>query len=214
MLLRPAQMNGETKMGITSGELNLVSSFLILGGPLITYRLMGTNESRMDERAFSRELAARREARQEDSERRHFEYQRRVLEDLQNEVRELARTTMQVIQFNEMSMKTLGRYERLPEEINTAVFESRIRFAPLFQRVTDDNLRNQLDDLGHQTAKMSIHTHHIDGIDKDTELGILDNQLSLLADLLSKVNDILGKQLRANLKHQWNIESAVESSGA
>lgn len=194
-------------MKITSTELSAVSYLLIFFGPLIAYQLAGRNESKRDQRAYDRERSARIESRHEDSERRLYEYQRQLLEALQDAVSELLLSTGAISAFQRKSLTDHGQYLEIPEELDKRAANSRIRFTPLKERVTDDGLREELDEVSHLLIRLSIFHVGKKDYDVEAEGEMLTKEVMDVLKRVTKVNEGIGVLLRENLKHQWMVES-------
>lgn len=191
---------------ITSSEIALLANLFIFSGPLLGYWIAGQNESRRDQRAFDHESVTRRESRHEDSERRLYEYQRELLERMQDSWTELVISSVAISTFQIQSLLSHGQYMDTPEELEKRVVSSRIQFNPLMERVTDDELRAELQEVSMLLTRTTIAYLGNKVVDAKAETESLRKDSLASLERVTKINEKIGVLLRDNLKHQWMTE--------
>lgn len=168
-----------------------------LGG----YWLAGRNDEARDERAARREERARLVGREErlDDERQAF--QRGVLLELQDRLLALTRTTTEVILQDRRTLKEQGQMYLLPEDLSQRNYEAGVALLQLRERVLNVDLRHELKALQEFATEIELLSIQLRDTDADQAIARLDAASAELAVRHTRVNEILGRELRAVLGH-------------
>jgi hypothetical protein len=161
------------------------------------YRLAGLSDEGRDERIAKREERARLIAREDRLEDERRVFQRAVLLDLQDRVLAVTRTATEAILQDRRRLKQSGQMPVLPEDLRRMSYSADIALLPIRERVLSDELRPELKGLQELATAIVL----FQPVDMDSEKAIaqLDGASAELARRHTRVNEILGRELRAVL---------------
>ncbi|TFB99724.1 MULTISPECIES: hypothetical protein [Cryobacterium] len=166
------------------------------------YFLGGLNERKRDERAMAREEAARQGKRAEDLERERHEFQLANLLKLQESLRKVTRSAVLSVIADQRSVAATGTFTFAPSEIDVGAFENTIRFIRLVERVTNDELRQTLNEFGSHLGTLSLPPMNWADLTKEASERILNARFSGLAPRSKHIAELLGLHLREELNRR------------
>lgn len=161
------------------------------------YRLAGLGDEGRDERAAEREERARLSAREDRLEDERRVFQRDVLLDLQDRLIAVTRTATEVLVQDRRTLTQSGQMHELPEDLRRGSYTADIALLRIRERVLSDELRQELRAL--QELTTGIVLSHLGDADPDQAIARLDAASAELARRHTRVNEILGRELRAVL---------------
>lgn len=190
-------------MGITNGELALITPVLVLGSSISGYFFAGVNEAKRDERAREREVGARKELEEATRARSWHEFQLTSMLELQDAIVELARATGRILLSDEKTLEIQGKYYQIPVELNEHADVARRNLIRLLHRITNEDLRAELENFNNRTANMVMSGRTSEEIDVQSHLQSIISFEAELANMFGVVNGELGLHLRALL--EWKL---------
>jgi hypothetical protein len=166
------------------------------GFGLAGYVFAARNDERRDERAAEREEVARKDARSErlDDERQAF--QREVLLELQDCLREVTRATAQVLTHDRATLKEHDQLYMVGDDLNKQSHEAGISLTRLRERVLSDDLRAELAALHRFETELELMALRLRKLAPAEAIREIDRAFSELATRHERVNDLLGQELR------------------
>ena len=166
-----------------------------LGG----YWLAGRNEEARDERAAAREAQARLANREDLLEDERQAFQRDVLLELQEAMLAQTTTTTEVLLQTRRTSKEKGQTYSVPHDLDQRSHQARVALLRLGERVLGDHLRQELNALQKFAAEAELLPIHLRGTDPEKAIARLDAAMGELGERHKRVNEILGRELRAVL---------------
>ncbi len=166
---------------------------------LAGYWLAGRNEEARDTRAAKREERARAIARQESLEDEREAFQRDVLLDLQDRLLAVTRTATEVVLQDRRTLKETGQMYLLPEDLSDRVHAAGVALLRIRERVLNSELRRELKALHEFSTEVELLSLKLRGVNADQAVARLDAASHELAQRHTRVNEILGRELRALL---------------
>jgi hypothetical protein len=175
----------------------------LLGG-LGGYWLAGRNEEARDQRAVSREQAARRAVLAERLEDDRHGFQRDTLLELQDELQRLVRNTAQIMLQDERTIKQFGQVYLLAGDLSDQAMQITVSVQRLRSRVLDDQLRAAIGSLVSLCSSAGIPSPEypqgkIPDDQKDRALAKLRKQNTQLAEAYAQLTELVGSHLRSEL---------------
>ena len=161
------------------------------------YRLASLSDEGRDARAAEREERARLSAREDTLEHEHRMFQRDVLLDLQDRLIAVTRTATEILVQDRRTLTQSGQMHELPEDLRRGSYSADIALLRIRERVLSDELRQELRALQELTTEIVLS--HRGDADPDQAIARLDAASAELARRHARVNEILGRELRAVL---------------
>jgi len=172
-----------------------------LGG----YWLAGRNDEARDERAAKREERARLVSREGQLEDERQAFQRDVLLELQDRLLAVTRTTTEVILQDRRTLKQEGQMYQLPEDLSQRNHEAGVALLRIRERVLNDDLRHELKPLQEFATETGVLSIQLREADADQAIAQLDAASAELARRHTRVNEILGRELRGVLGRSASV---------
>lgn len=177
-----------------------------LGG----YLVAGRNDDARDRRTAQREKQARDDARGQLLEQRRHTFYFNVLLELQDAMQAHMVAIGRVESFDRQTLREVGHFTRLPEDINRAEFDTRTDARRLAQRILDDELRTATADFLRKTARAGMHflmPHGLTAADAETRI---DEEMLRLGTEFETLMDQIGANLRGEIARPGaNLEVAA-----
>jgi hypothetical protein len=172
------------------------------GTGLLGYFLAGRNEEARDIRAAAREDIARRAARAERRETEAHVYQRELLLDLQGHLHAVTRTTARILFRDQETLREHGKMYQLGEELNQASFDAGLNLRRAYERLLNDDLREQLAAFQKSTVEAEMRCLQLRDAPPDHAIARLEAEMGEMTQRYLAVNELLGTAVRAALRGQ------------
>ncbi len=176
------------------------------------YRLASLSDEGRDQRAAEREERARIGAREDRLEDERRAFQRDVLLDLQDRLLAVTRTATEVLVQDRRMLRQSGHMHQAPEDLRRRSYGAEVALLSTRERVLSDELRHELRGLQELTA--GIIGSHLDDADPDQAIVRLDAASAELARRHTRINEILGRELRAVLGGAESASANGHGNGA
>jgi hypothetical protein len=188
----------------------IVGSVTTLLGSLGGYWLAGRNEDKRDQRAATRESAARRESLADRLEEDRHTFQRDTLLEFQDELQQLVRNTAQISLQDQRTIKAQGQLYQLGGELSDAARQLMVSVARLRSRVLDDQLRAEVGEFadlcgvsGMPSAKYP--QGKIPDDQRDEAIAERQAQTVRIANTYARLTELLGVHLRRELDRRFLV---------
>lgn len=183
-----------------------LNGLVTLGAAFGGFVLAGRNQRTGDARAAERERAQHaRDVATRLAEERHRD-QLELLRTVQEEVHQLARTSLRIVVWDETLIREGADSTLLPPDLNTEDHDVRIRLAMHVSRVLDDSVRDDVAAMLDQMTKLTQHPLVGEGLTTVQAEAEITRRLTVIANTSNSTLDLLGAKVRA--------EAAWEPAGA
>lgn len=188
-----------SEMADVPAWLAAVGAIVPAASGLAGYWLAGRNEEARDVRAAEREERARDVARQERLEDEREAFQRDVLLDLQDCLLAATRTTTEVVLQDRKTLKESGQMYLLPDDLSDRAHAAGVALLRIRERVLHSELRQELKALHEFSTEVELMSLKLRGVDAGQAIAQLDAASLELTQRHTRVNEILGRELRVLL---------------